>query len=184
MDFRIHRRPKAGALAPGCAVALLIGVASQVSYAQQAAAPRPASAPAPAPAGTGWYGYVPGQGWVRYVPPSTPAVSPGAAGARSASSYAGATTPPAAGTAPAPGWAGYNPGPAWMGYAPASAGVRPAVRPAPSWGALPADGSRRRAANRFVNGNAPALSYTLPAYREYGTGRNIPLAKPWLPASP
>jgi hypothetical protein len=50
---------------------------------------------------------------------------------------------------------------------------------------LPAsDGSRRRASNWFVNGNVPQLAYTLPAYREYGSGRTIPLIKPWLPPPP
>jgi len=168
MRSSVHRRLKVGALAIGWALALT-GLALPESHAQQVAAPPTAGTPASGSAG--WYGYVPGQGWVRYAPPSAPVVSPGTA---VASPY------PATAVPPPPGWAGYAPASAWAGYAPASSPVTPAVR----LRALPADGSRRRAANRVVNGNAPQLSYTLPAYREFGTGRNIPLAKPWLPPSP
>jgi hypothetical protein len=35
-----------------------------------------------------------------------------------------------------------------------------------------------------VNDGAAQYLYALSSYREYGTGRNIPLKKPWLPPSP
>jgi hypothetical protein len=124
----------------------------------------PATAPPP-----GWTGYAPATAWSGYAPASAPAVSPG---------Y----------TAPAPvavarGWAGYNPQAAWEGYVASSSRYN---TPAYATGAaqLPGDGSRRRAASLFVNRINPGLAYTQPAYREYGSGRNVPLAKPWLPVSP
>jgi hypothetical protein len=91
-------------------------------------------------------------------------------------------------TAPRPaavalGWAGYAPATAWVGYAPASSSLYPTVRPG-AQALLPSDGTRRRAASLFVNRYESGLSYTLPAYREYGSGRQVPLAKPWLPLSP
>lgn len=179
MNVIAHKRRRTVVPAAiGCALALLSGVASQESLAQQAAAP------ATAPGGTGWYGYVPGQGWVSYAPPSTPVPSPGTATYGTAPGYPGATTSTAPAAAPARGWAGYNPGPAWLGYAPASAGTPVVVRPAPSWTPLPSGTMRRRAAHEFVNGNATQYSHALRSYREMGTGRNVPLAKPWLPPSP
>jgi hypothetical protein len=69
-----------------------------------------------------------------------------------------------------------------VGYAPASAVASPAVaianvRPA----RIPPGVLRRRAANQFVNHDAPQLAYTMRSYREYGSGRNVPVIKPWLP---
>ncbi len=171
MQSYVHSTMEAGAAAAGLALALLTGVAPSGARAQQPMPSRPA-------AGPGWYGYVPGQGWVGYAPGSAPVARPGA------SSYRIAPPGPGGAAPPPPGWQGYSPGSAWEGYAPASAPRTPVVRTMPRRGAIPADGSRRRAANLVVNGNAPELLYTLPAYREYGTGRNVPLAKPWLPASP
>ena len=49
---------------------------------------------------------------------------------------------------------------------------------------LPGNEGRRHASHRFVNLNEPQLADTLHAYREYGSGRSIPLIKPWLPPSP
>jgi hypothetical protein len=144
----------------GLSLAFLAWLGADVARAQS---------PAPAP---GWYGYTPGRGWVRYAPASAPAVT-------------SAAPAPRAPVVPAPsGWAYYDPARGWIGYAPASSPTypNPAVRPRSR--VLPADGSRRRAASYAVNHIAPELSYTLPAYREFGTGRNIPLAKPWLPPSP
>jgi len=150
--------------AAGCALALAVapGPLAPEARAQQPVAP---------PSGPGWYGYVPGRGWVAYAPNSPSAPVSGTA----------ATSVPA--SPPASGWYGYAPAAGWTGYAPASSPIVPAVRPAPRR-VLPADGSRRRAANSAVNHIAPQLSYTIPAHREYGTGRPIPLAKPWLPPSP
>ena len=163
----IRKTVKARAVAAGLAVLVTAGVAVSEARAQQ-----PAAAPAAQP-GTAWYQYVPGRGWVGYAPPSAPAVSSISPGSTAS------TTP-----TPAPGWAGYAPGPAWLGYAPASSPRAVVVQPGRRWGILPGDGSRRRAAGLFVNGDNPSLSYTLPAYHEMGTGRPVPLAKPWLPPSP
>jgi hypothetical protein len=164
LDRRSFRYP---AVAVGWALALLVGTGLRESCAQTPAGSQPGAA------GPGWYSYVPGRGWVNYAPASAPPVT-----------SAAPTAPVAASPVP-PGWAGYSPATGWTGYAPASSPTfpGPAVRP-PRRRVLPADGSRRRAANQAVNHIAPELSYTIPAYREMGTGRNVPLAKPWLPPSP
>jgi hypothetical protein len=152
----------------GWAVALLLaGLTAGEARAQSPVAPQPA------PAAPGWSTYVPGRGWVGYTPPSAPVMVPSY---RAPAAATVSTVPP--------GWAGYAPARAWYGYAPASSTLPTTVRVNPAGGLLPFDGSRRRAANRFVNGNAPQLSYTLPSYREFGSGRPVPLAKPWLPGSP
>ncbi len=59
----------------------------------------------------------------------------------------------------ASGWAGYAPGTAWSGYVPGTAWVRYSPR-------------------------VGRVSSTVSHYRELGSGRPIPLAKPWLPGSP
>lgn len=148
------------AIAPAVAALLLV--------AGTAEAQQPAAA-ATAPATPGWYSYVPGQGWVGYTPASAPPVV----------STGTAPAPPAANVAP--GWYGYAPASAWAGYAPASAGGAPAVRMQPRNFVYPYGPQRRWAANEAVNGNRPDLVYTLPSYREYGSGRQVPLSKPWLP---
>ena len=161
----LHKNTGATARVLGCALALWLGSMPSGVRAQQPVAP-PAAA-----TGSGWYGYVPGRGWVVYAPPSSPA--PGAAPA----------APRAPLPSPPPGWAGYAPATAWTGYAPASAPISPAVRPQYRR-VYPPGPLRRSAANLAVNHIAPGLSYAIPSYREYGTGRNVPLAKPWLPPSP
>jgi hypothetical protein len=165
MNTRLQERSKTSAAAIGCVLTLLAGVGPTVARAQQ---------PAPPPASTaqpGWYGYIPGQGWVSYAPSSSPAT---------------VTSPPAPATPAAPvppGWLAYSPATGWVGYAPASAPIVPAVTP-PLARVYPPGPARRRAANLAVNHIAPRLAYAIPAYREYGTGRDVPLAKPWLPPSP
>jgi hypothetical protein len=145
--------------------------------ASDARAQQPGSASAAA-----WYSYVPGEGWVSYAPASAPVVSPAAL------AVAVASTP----TTIAGGWAGYAPAQAWAGYVAASnAGSwtplessRPLSVTQDGRLVLPADGSRRHAANLFVNHNRPELALSYPAYHEAGTGRPVPLAKPWLPLQP
>jgi hypothetical protein len=142
--------------------ALLGGIDAQAQTAAQPVAAEP-----------GWYSYQPGRGWVPYTAPSAPAVTPGAPMTNVA------TTPVSR------GWYGYSPATGWTYYAPASSPTYPnAAVTVRRQRILPADGSRRRAANQAVNHIAPELSYTVSAYREMGTGRPIPLAKPWLPPSP
>lgn len=171
-----HRR-KVPPTAIGSVLVLLWGLTCEESRAQQVAAPR---ADVVAPGGAGWYAYDPARGWVSYAPASAPATvqygtAPGSPGAATAVPVAPA----------ARGWAGYNPGPAWLGYAPASAGTGVVVRPVPGWTLPPAGTMRRRAAHEFVNGNAPSdYARALSSYREMGSGRRVPLAKPWLPPPP
>jgi hypothetical protein len=154
-----------GVLLAGWAVVVAFGAVSTPAWAQQNAAARPGT-----PAAS-WYGYA-------------PSPMPGAATSRSTSNSIGGAASGGTVAPVAPGWAGYAPAAAWVGYAPASAPVPVVIRPAPRRVVLAPGPARRRAASEFVNHNAPQYSYALASYREFGSGRNIPLAKPWLAPPP
>jgi hypothetical protein len=114
--------------------------------------------------GTSWYGYTPASPWVAYAPNgwtgySAPAAAPRyVAPAPSAGAWAG-YYPNA--------WYVYNPGVAWQGYAPAVTTAPRVVQPL--------------AASPSITPHYGRIGNT---YREFGTGRSVPLHKPWLPGSP
>lgn len=105
-----------------------------------------------------WNGYAPGSGWSGYSPnvyPAPVAVQP-------------APKPSWRVAAPAPAWSGYNPRSTWQSSRP---GVILQGRPA-------ANASAPASATRSRKDFKPAH------YREFGTGRNVFMHKPWLPNQP
>ncbi|RUL83893.1 hypothetical protein [Tautonia sociabilis] len=117
----------------------------------------PAAVPMPV---SPWQTYAPGSSW------SGPAYA--------TTGPAVAAMPAQPVTVPGAGWSGYNPAASWTGYAPVQAwsGYTPGYISVP-----------RPSANRPV-GRLLGWGWTQGgSYREPGTGRRIPMLKPWIPGA-
>jgi len=138
-------------------IALTLG-----SFTSSLATNARAQAPSQPGSGYGPGGYVPGQAW-RYYPPGSI-------------------------------WEGYSPGTAWRGYSPPVVADTPAPTPAPPAGTVyisPTQPVQRyiypqvtyQPQRQVVTRSGPygGRAVTPAFYREFGTGRNVFLHKPWLP---
>lgn len=112
------------------------------------------------------------------------------------------------GYAPGYSWAPYGPGSAWVPYVPGTPvspsvavqpqppqpfGLTPATQPLvvtapgqPVYRTVPATSGRAliNGVRNPVRGPTPYADGRARNYYEYGSGRNVPLAKPWLPGAP
>ncbi len=108
---------------------------------------------------TAWYGYAPSTSGYVPVTVAQPALAPAGTGWT--------------GYAPLASWTGYNPGAAWVGYTPTQVAI-----PVNAAAASPI------VQLNHVPGPNPYMDGRPHPYYEYGSGRKIALAKPWLPGAP
>jgi hypothetical protein len=127
--------------------------------ARERANAQPAMAPAPLAPARGWAGYRLAQ-----AGSSQPAAKTGQAASAKTSQ-------------PQAGWKGYAPAASWSGYRPATARSGSAACTTPARPVNNMDRSR-------VTGPSPYHGTQPRSYHEYGSGRRVSLAKPWLPGSP
>jgi len=95
-------------------------------------------------------------------------------------SQAGTSRPGTKTSQPPSGWKGYTPAAGWSGY-------RSGARSAPATGqpgASPAGHPVNKMDRSRVTGPSPYHGNQPRSYHEYGSGRRVSLAKPWLPGSP
>lgn len=170
--MRSRRRPWYPALLFGLATTLTLSSADLARAQAPAGAMTPPVSRGTYPTGPGWSGYAPPAGWSGYAPqtgwtgyaPGTTAVAPPALPVVPGTGPRLATNPPASVPAPV-----YQPG-----VVAGTGSTRPDT-------VVTRSGVVRRRVSPYYGWQGGPNSA---AYREFGSGRNVPLAKPWLPGSP